>query len=191
MNWKNSPQLISLIVFIFLLGLFVGFLFHVPFFTLKSEVDVSALVSIIALFLATFIVPLVVNRYLSNNRTYQSILVHDIDELLNELKIMKDYYAKLSFNNKAINDKDRGFILHTCRSLQNSLDTLEIQLANHKIVTNFASTALIFTREVRPAYSDFLVAGNTISDATALNALNSMTKLVSALKSTRYKLYAR
>lgn len=191
MKWKTSPQRIALFTFIFLLGLFIGLLFHVPFFTLKNEVDIGALVSILALFAATFIVPLVVNKYLSNTKTYQAMVVHDIDESLIELSKMKDYYAEISFNNRDIDDKDRGYILHTCRTIQNALDSIEDQLKNHEQVSNFSTTALIFTREVRPAYSDFLVVGSKIDSQTALNALNTMTRLVSALKSTRYKLYTR
>jgi hypothetical protein len=191
MKWKNNLQLISLLVVIFLLGLFIGFLFHVPYFTLKSEVDVSALVSILALFAATLLVPLVINKHLANAKTHSSMLVNDIDEVVVVLSEMKNYYAEISFNNRRITNKDRGYILHTCTSIQNSLCGICDALKDHDLLLSFPLTVQIFTAEVRPAYTDYLVANGTLDDAKAMNALNAMGKLVTALKSTRYKLYTR
>lgn len=193
MSIKNlEPKLISGVIFTFLFvaGLILGLLIDkLPYFTVKPEVDVSALVAITALFMATIILPFKINSYISNQRNKNSIIVNDIDEILSILNDIKNLYEEVYNESRHIEKRDQRMLFSLFRSANNKIDLLCTQLEKSGLKNSEREVSLPFNKNVQPAFTEKFHEGSSISEQDCIKAVNEIGAIIATLKELRYKIF--
>lgn len=185
-NWANS----ALVGLGILMGFFAGILTAKAPIKIDPEIDVSSLVSLLALFTATIVVPFKINSHISNRRNQKSILTNDIDEILHLIGQMRDLYEGIYNTESEIQVKDQRILLSLIRKINNRIDSLCGQVeSSDKLGDLKVEVSLFFNKNIAPTYSEKFLPGNVIEESDCIRAINEAEALISVLKAKRYNIY--
>jgi hypothetical protein len=189
-NLKPTDGVVLLLAFI--AGLVIGLVLNdIPGLTLKKEVDVGAIVAVVSLFLATVIVPLKINAHVSNVRNKNSIIIRDLNEILDQLNRIKTLHSDVFYANTVIKLREQRAMLALFKDASNRIDSLAKQLCDLPNFKDFKDNISIpFSRDLKPAYTDKFIKTKKIREQDYLTATGEMNKIVTELKECRYKTYA-
>jgi len=183
-NWSVSLVILAVG---YILGLLTN---NFPFFTFNNEIDASAIVSVIALFVAAVVIPLKINTYTSNRRSQNSIIVAELNNILELMGEIKSFYEEIYFTGSTIRLEDQRKLLFLFKNADNCVDALSEQLRPLAKFHDFDSTiSLPFNRRVKPAYTDNFQQGLVIAEPDCLLAMGEMDKVIAQVKKLRYRIY--
>ncbi len=171
-------------------GILVGILVARAPIEINTEIDISSLVSLLALFTATLVVPFIINNYLSNLRNKKAILATDIDEVLKLLGEMRDMYEAIYSIGATIQVKDQRTLLLLTRKVNNRIDLLcEQTESDDKLGDLKIDISLLFNKQVLPAFTEKFLPGQIIEEIDCIRAINEVEDLIVTLKKKRYGIY--
>jgi len=185
-NWT------SVVIFIFgvIVGIINGVIISKSPLKINTEIDISSIVALLALFTATVVVPFKINNHLSNRRNRKSILTNDIDELLKLINQMCSLYEEIYSDKSVIAVKHQRILLSLTRKINNRIDSICGQIEQSDKLGDFKiEVSLFFNKNMLPAYTEKFLPGNKITEIDCIKAINETETIIGVLKSKRYDVY--
>jgi hypothetical protein len=169
------------------LGLAIG---NIPYVAFKNEVDTGSVLSLAALFATVFIMPFVVERFISNQDNTHHIMVADLDGCLDTLKAVAKLYGDYYVRDKTIKKQERKVFLTEVRRATNCLDSLAKEFDNHADLKDFRQKVYDkYLTETYAALTDSVNERKKIRENQYLVASSAIDKHISVVKKFRYRVY--
>jgi hypothetical protein len=179
------------------LGVLVGmFIRRVPLVNFDPELNIgdfaSALIALIGLATAVYIIPMLVGRVISNRDTTDGLIVRDLEEIYDHLRLIENAYRKAFDDNRALTAVKRGELLHDIKIASNLIKELSLQLnSNHADMDFDVKIKTVFSDQTYPLLTENLQVGQKVTQEQYLAASQSILGLTAEIKRCRYALFSK
>lgn len=162
-----------------------------PLFSLKYEVDIGMLATLVGLFITVYIMPFIVEKKLSNTANINGIIVHDLEAILANVESLKTQFSELS-PTKKVTEKQYRYVLSTFKTVSSSILALHEQAKSRGKIVNIKDE--VYDQYYTPAYetcTERLVYDRTADERTLMDAQNTLNMLAANLRKYRYETYSQ
>lgn len=186
----NFP--LSILVTVALCSLFIGaaaamFIKLPP--EVQTTVSVGDVISIIGIVITVVIIPLVVERYMTNFRSQQSVFLSDLQSLGDMLTQIWQDYREIYFKNRTVKKNDRKLILSSLRTAQNQLDVMREESDSLGINNNIQKIEKDYSK-LKDAMTENFLENKKVKEADFVVAQQGYHNIQSTISKLRYSLYA-
>lgn len=186
----NFP--LSILVTVALCSLFIGaaaamFIKLPP--EVQTTVSVGDVISIIGIVITVVIIPLVVERYMTNFRSQQSVFLSDLHSLGDMLTQIWQDYREIYFKNRTVKKNDRKLILSSLRTAQNQLDVMREESDSLGINNNIQKIEKDYSK-LKDAMTENFLENKKVKEADFVVAQQGYHNIQSTISKLRYSLYA-
>lgn len=184
------PKLTLIIaaVSFFVLGVVVSvFLVKLPF-EIDTTLSFGDIVSVASVICTILVVPIIVEKCVSNSKSRRSLFIEDLEKCLMKLEsVWSDYWDIYSGNSK-IKVMNRRTLLSSMRALQNQIDRIASSAEYVNKVDSANELSSLFGK-MRAAMTDNFTSGHMIRESDCLEAQKQYNILLAKISKMKYDCY--
>jgi len=155
----------------------------------QTTVSVGDAISVAGIVITVVIIPLVVERYMTNFRSQQSIFLSDLQSLGDMLTQIWQDYREIYFKNKVVKKNDRKLILSSLRTAQNQLDVMREESGSLNINNDMQKIEKDYSK-LKDAMTENFLDNKKVKEVDFVAAQQSYHNIQSTISKLRYSLYA-
>ncbi len=181
----------SVVIVIALCSLLLGVVITI-FIKLPPEVQttVSAgdAISAVGIVVTVVIIPLIIERHMTNFRSQQSVFLSDLQSLGDMLTQIWQGYREIYFKNRTVKKNDRKLVLSSLRTAQNQLDVMREEPGSLNINSDMQKIEKDYSK-LKDAMTENFLENKKIKETDFVAAQQSYHNIQSTISKLKYSLY--
>ena len=154
----------------------------------QTTVSLGDIISIIGIVVTVVVIPLIIERYLTNFRGQQTVFLSDTQSLGDMLTQIWLDYREIYFKNRQVKRNDRKLVLSSIRTAHNQLDVMREESGRLGIEDDIQKIEKEYSK-LKEAITENFLENKKIKEADFIVAQQSYHNIQSIISKLRYSLY--
>lgn len=154
----------------------------------QTTISLGDIISIFGIVATIVIIPLIIERYVTNFRGQQTVFLSDLQSLGNMLTQVWRDYMEIYFKNKQVKKNDRRLILSSLRTVHNQLDIMETESSCLDVENDIQKIEKEYSK-LKEAITENFLENKKVKEADFVAAQQSYHNIQAIISKLRYSLY--